>query len=74
MSIQDLVKLGVSIADNPMVRIEVAYSGDTCARGLTTIVKRRNENHELKTVIRRWANVSGRASFVQIHVFGPFGG
>ena len=33
-SIRELVKSGVSIKGDPIERIEVAYSGDTCARGL----------------------------------------
>jgi len=33
-SIQDLVKSGVSIKDDLVEKIEVAYTGDTCANGL----------------------------------------
>eukprot|EP00581_Thalassiosira_minuscula_P011177 CAMPEP_0183721010 /NCGR_PEP_ID=MMETSP0737-20130205/13457_1 /TAXON_ID=385413 /ORGANISM="Thalassiosira miniscula, Strain CCMP1093" /LENGTH=407 /DNA_ID=CAMNT_0025950973 /DNA_START=5 /DNA_END=1228 /DNA_ORIENTATION=+ len=33
-SIRDLVKSGVSIKADPIEQIEVAYTGDTCARGL----------------------------------------
>lgn len=33
--IRDLVKSGVSVMADPIEKIEVAYTGDTCARGLT---------------------------------------
>ncbi|KAL7541437.1 hypothetical protein ACHAXR_010934 [Thalassiosira sp. AJA248-18] len=33
-SIRDLVKSGISIKANPMEKIEIGYTGDTCARGL----------------------------------------
>ena len=33
-AIRDLIKMGVSIKEDPVEKIEVAYTGDTCAQGL----------------------------------------
>ena len=41
--IRDLVRSGTSVMGDPIERIEVGYTGDTCARGLT---KRRQDNIE----------------------------
>jgi hypothetical protein len=41
LQIRDLVRSGTSVMGDPIERIEVGYTGDTCARGLT---KQRRDN------------------------------